>query len=392
MSSTTQITSSKLFIILSVLTGLVGAFIHPLMSYFLVEEVKVPPMYIGVYMVAVTLAGLLISQILGGLADKGYSARKMYVIANLGIVLALSVYINSAVFAVILFAGICFMAFGNASVPQMLTLSRQWADGRSIDITQFNARIRAGISVAWMIGPPIAFSLLAVVGFSGVFGMAILFAVLGILFVYKFIPEKPLAVKATIENITSKPPISFWCLVLAIVMASMGNNMYTASLPLYTIKELNLPSYTPGVLMGFVASLEIPIMLFCNRLCRVFKKKDLLIVSFLSGLIFYAGAFQAETFWQLACLQIFNAIFYGLFGGLGLTLMQEELPSRIGFTSAVYSNAFKIGVMVGATCTGFIAQFFSFQYALIGAMSAALVAVLLMVAFSYLKRTGPCLT
>ncbi|WP_235313852.1 sugar efflux transporter [Paraglaciecola algarum] len=379
------LTSSKLFILLSILTGLVGAFIHPLMSFFLVDELQVPPVYIGIYMVAVTLAGLVISQILGGLADKGYSARKMYIVASVGIILALIVYINSHMFALILVAGVCFMAFGNASVPQMLTLSRQWADDKPIDITQFNARIRAGISVAWMIGPPIAFSLLAFVGFPGVFGMAILIAILGIIFVYKFIPEKQQKSTSITDKPNVKPPYSFWCLVLAIVLASMGNNMYTASLPLYTIKELSLPSYTPGVLMGVVASLEIPIMLFCNRLCRVFKKKDLLIVSFISGLIFYAGVFFADTFWQLLLLQVFNAIFYGLFGGLGLTLMQEELPSRIGFTSAVYSNAFKIGVMIGVSCTGIIAQFFSFQFALLGAMCAALCAVILMLVFSYLQ-------
>lgn len=386
MSSLVETNSSKVFIILSILTGLTGAFIHPLMSYFLVDEMQVSPMYIGVYMVSVTLAGLLVSQVLGSLADKGYSARKMYVLANVGIILALLVYINSHWFILILMAGVGFMAFGNASMPQMLTLSRQWADRHPVNITQFNARIRAGISVAWMLGPPIAFSLLALVGFTGVFGMAILVAILGIIFVWKFIPEQSIKSKAATEDSQQKPPLSFWCLVMAIVLASMGNNMYTSSLPLYTIKELSLPSYTPGVLMGIVASLEIPIMLFCNRLCRYFKKKNLLIVSFTSGLIFYAGIFQADTLTQLILLQILNAIFYGLFGGLGLTLMQEELPARIGFTAAVYSNAFKIGVMIGASVTGIVAQFFSFQYAMLGAVGSAFFAVVLMCLFGFYKK------
>ena len=189
MTFSTAPISAKYFIFLSILTGLVGSFIHPLMSFFLVDELQVQPMYIGVYMTAVTVAGLVISQYLGNLADKGGSSRKMYMLANVGIISALLVYINTHLFVLVLLAGVGLMAFGNASTPQMLTLSRQWAGTQKINIPQFNARIRAGISVAWMIGPPIAFTVLASVGFTGVFGLAILVAVIGILFVWKCLPE-----------------------------------------------------------------------------------------------------------------------------------------------------------------------------------------------------------
>lgn len=57
--------STAMFVGLSILTGLMGAFIHPVMSYFLVEGLNVAPMYIGLYMIAVTLSGLAISQRLG---------------------------------------------------------------------------------------------------------------------------------------------------------------------------------------------------------------------------------------------------------------------------------------------------------------------------------------
>mgnify|MGYP000109047805 CR=1 FL=1 len=88
--------TASLFISLSVLTGLVSAFVSPLMSYFLVDFLQTPPMYIGVYMTAVTLSGLVLSQWLGSLADKGISANKMYMIANSGIILALIIYINTS--------------------------------------------------------------------------------------------------------------------------------------------------------------------------------------------------------------------------------------------------------------------------------------------------------
>ncbi len=372
-------TSSKIFILLSILTGLVGAFIHPLMSYFLVDELQVEPKFIGVYMVSVTLSGLVISQFCGGLADKGVSSRRLFIFANLGIILALVIYINTHWFWLVLLAGVGLMAIGNASTPQMLTLSRQWANHHPVNIDQFNARIRAGISVAWMIGPPIAFTVLASAGFLGVFSIAIGIAIL-------VIPEQTPVKASTKHDAKVAAPITFWCITLAVVFASLGNNMYTSSLPLYTIRELGLPSYTPGVLMGLVASMEIPVMLLSSRFAGRFGKDKLMLFAFVCGAIFYTGVFFADSFLQLLLLQVFNALFYGLFAGVGLSLMQELLPQRIGFTSAVYSNGFKVGVMIGATLTGLVAQFVSFRYANIGAAIASILAMFFVMAFRHYKH------
>lgn len=151
--------------------------------------------------------------------------------------------------------------------------------------------------------------------------------------------------------------------------------MYTCALPLHTIKDSDLPSYTPGLLMGLVAGIEIPVMLLSGRLCKIAKKSTLMIIAFVFGMVFYLGMFSATTLWQLLVLQAINALFYGLFAGIGLTLMQDILPQRIGFTSAVYSNAFKVGVMLGASATGLIGQYFEFRYAFLGAGSTAFFAL-----------------
>ncbi|KMT66951.1 sugar efflux transporter [Catenovulum maritimum] len=369
--------TAKTYIVLSSLTGLITAFIYPLISFFLIEDLAVEPKYIGIYMVSVTLSGLVLSQWLGSLADKGISANKMYMIANSGIILALIIYINTSSFAVVLLAGIVFMSIGNASFPQMLTLGRQWASTQSLDATQFNSRIRAGVSFSWMIGPPIAFTLVAIIGFSGVFSIAILVALTAILFVWRVLPEHKPNQQLNSQEPNAKPTISFWFLAAAIIMGSLGNNMYTSLLPLYTIKELAMPSYTPGILMGLVAGLEIAIMLLTTRLCRYFNKVNLFISAFGFGFIFYAGMFYATSLQQMLLLQLVNALFYGLFAGVGLTLLQEQLPKRIGFTSAVYSNGFKIGVMLGASLMGVIAQFYNFRYALLGAVLASFIGICL---------------
>lgn len=375
-------TSASLFISLSVLTGLVSSFISPLMSYFIVDFLQTPPMYLGVYMAAVTMSGLVLSQWFGGKADQGVSARKLYLIASIGIISGLLVFINTKLFFVVFIAGIVFMGIGNAHMPQMLTISRQWAGTQNVNIAAFNGKIRAGISLAWMIGPPIGYLVLAQFGFEGTFSLAILFALIGIFFVLFFVPELSAEKKPTALDKNTPIPWSFWLLTAAVVMGSTCNTMYSSALPLYTLNELKLPSYTPGVLMGLVACLEIPIMLYGSRLMKAFSAKKLMLLAFVFAIIFYIGIFNAQYLWQFVVLQVLNAVFYGFYAGVGLTFLQEQLPERIGFTSAVYSNAIKIGLMFGTTGAGIIAQFNSFQYASLGSAIAAFFGICCLLLFS----------
>ncbi|MGJ8691140.1 MAG: sugar efflux transporter [Thalassotalea sp.] len=380
---------AKLFIILSILTGLIGAFVNPLMSYFIVEGLNSPPIYIGLYTGCVTLSGLVISQWLGNLADKGSNVKKLYLIATLGTMFALLVFITTDSFYWVLFAGVVFMGFGNASIPQMLIIGRQWAGNTPINIAQFNARVRAGMSFSWMVGPAIGFMLVSIIGFYASFSIALIFAVLAMLFMWRYIPEPAPKQKKSADShddINDPIPASFWLLGLAVMLGMAANLAYASALPLYTVKELNLPAYLPGVLMGIVACLEIPVMLYAAQLSKKWSKNHLMVIAFIFAMSFYLGMFFAETMWQLIMLQAVNAIFYGLYAGLGITIMQEQLPDRIGFTSTFYSNAMKVGMMLGTTCTGIIAQYFSFRAANLGAGFAALLALVCLLIFALLKQ------
>ncbi|WP_446441217.1 MFS transporter [Pseudoalteromonas sp. 1181_04] len=119
--------------------------------------------------------------------------------------------------------------------------------------------------------------------------------------------------------------------------------MYASALPLYTINELGFANNIPGIFMGMVALIEIPVMLYSAKLSKRITKTGLLGFAFSCAILFYIGVFFADQVWQFFVLQGVNAIFYGIFAGIGLTILQEQLPSRIGFTSAFYGNAIKVG-------------------------------------------------
>jgi SET family sugar efflux transporter-like MFS transporter len=376
-----------IFILLSMLTGLMGAFVNPLMSLFIIEGLQTPPVYLGVYMVAVTITGLIISQWLGGMADKGTSARKLFMVAVSGMVCALVTFANATAFWQVLLAGVLFLAMGNAAIPQMMTVARQWAGRQqNIDITSFNSRLRAAISFAWVGGPPLGYLLASGGEFSRSFYFAAACALVALIFAFKFIPDYSAKKSQHSSEPAAAASLSFWLLGLAIMLGSTGNIMYSSALPLYSITELGFAEHTPGLFMGVVALLEIPIMLYGAKLAKRYSKVSMLVVAFCCAIVFYLGVFFATQVWHLIALQVLNGLFYGIFAGIGLTVLQDQLPERIGFTSAFYTNAIKLGVMCGAGATGVIAQFHSFRFASLGSMLAVSLALGCLILFSYVKR------
>ncbi|WP_446471318.1 hypothetical protein [Xenorhabdus stockiae] len=81
----------------------------------------------------------------------------------------------------------------------------------------------------------------------------------------------------------------------------------------------------------------------------------------------------------LLFFQIFNALFYGIFIGLGVTIIQDIMPKRSGFSSAFYSNAMRVGMMSGTSLAGVVAQIYNFKIALlVPILSISLASILLL--------------
>ncbi|WP_394173829.1 sugar efflux transporter [Thalassotalea litorea] len=386
MSTSDKHRISFRFYLLSALAGLAGSLIYPLMSLFLVDGLGAEPIMIGVYTVSVTLSGLLMSQWLGNKADRGSNPRKLFSIAMCSFMVAVIIYANTQNFVWVWLAGLSFMALGNSATPQMLTLARQWANDNRVDSTIFNARIRAAISFSWMTGPPLAFALASAFGYQVSFYAAAACALFAFVYLRFGVPATNGSEPLPQHDDVVHPDFRFWLLAIAMAGGMAANLMYSSSLPLYVARELEFATHWPGVFMGLVACLEIPVMLYSAKLARRISKEWVLVISFAFAITFYFGIFNATQVWQFLALQILNALFYGLFAGVGLTLMQEQIPTRVGFTSAVYSNALKIGMMIGASMTGLIAQFSSFQYASIGAMLAVLIALISLCGFRIINN------
>ncbi|MDX1475976.1 MAG: hypothetical protein R3309_17510, partial [Reinekea sp.] len=90
----------------------------------------------------------------------------------------------------------------------------------------------------------------------------------------------------------------------------------------------------------------------------------------------------------LIAIQVFNGIYFGVFAGLGITIIQDLMPGQTGTASALYSNLLKTGSVIGTSLTGIIAQVLTFKAVFVGALIAILCMIILMLVYRRRQNQG----
>lgn len=364
-------------------TALAFSLILPIMSLFLVTELGAPPAYIGIYTTLTSLMTLAVSQKMTSLIDDGYSSKGLFVLSLVGIVVSAVGFSLANQFWHALVIGCVSMPIASSSIPLLLTIIRNYADKSGQDSAKLNSQMRSSVSLLWIVGPPLAFFSVENFGFTANFylsaGAAVLVLAIAKLSLPEATPNNEPSLRTT--HATGAMPKEVWYLAIITLIANIGCSIFGSGMPLMVTAEMNLPTSYPGILYGLNAAVEIPIMLLAVNWARRFGKSQVMRFGFFCGLVFYIGMLFAQTMTHLICLQIINGIFYGIFVGLGVTIMQDYAPACIGKASASYTNAMLIGTMLGTSLMGVISQFYGFRSTMLASLATLVVATLLLTMF-----------
>ncbi|WP_230727168.1 sugar efflux transporter [Vibrio vulnificus] len=371
-----------LFVITATIIGLCGAFFYPLTSLFLVEQLNASPMMLSLYMVVAVISSVSVSQVIAGKSDRGWQRKTILLISvSCQLVTVVSfIFIREywiAIAVVALLGSISGAAFG-----QLFALGREYGDKYVTDSASFVSTMRAGIAIAWVFGPPLAFLLKAAYGFEASFTVAAIVIALSILVIFRGIPnvERNLRVEKEPSRanggwVSSVNPLVFiYCLI--IVLAFAANNLYIVSMPLYLSQELKVDANWLGVLFGVAALCEIPVMLWAGKLARRWSALSIMKVGIASGVLFYSAMLVATNYTHLIVAQILNGIFIGTCATLGMVVMQDMMKDKLGTASTLFSNMLQLSMLVSSLSVGIVGELFnyysSFYVSLLG-VSLALI-------------------
>ena len=355
--------TSTAFLIVAFLTGIAGALQTPTLSIFLTDEVHARPAMVGFFFTGSAVIGILVSQFLAGRSDKRGHRKSLIVFCCLLGVLACTLFAWNRNYFVLLFVGVFLSSFGSTANPQMFALAREHADKTGREAVMFSSFLRAQVSLAWVIGPPLAYALAMGFSFTVMYlSAAVAFIVCGVM-VWLFLPsmqkELPLAT-GTVEAPRRNRRDTLLLFVICTLMWG-SNSLYIINMPLFIINELHLPEKLAGVMMGTAAGLEIPTMLIAGYFAKRLGKRFLMRVAAVGGVCFYAGMLMAHSPVILLGLQLLNAIFIGILGGIGMLYFQDLMPGQAGSATTLYTNTSRVGWIIAGSVAGIVAEIWNYH-------------------------------
>lgn len=363
------------FMVVAFMMGIAGALQAPTLSLFLSREVQVSPFWVGLFYTANAVMGILVSLMLAKRSDSRGDRRKLIMVCCAMAVANCVLFAFNRHYLTLITAGVMLASIANTAMPQIFALAREYADSAAREVVMFSSIMRAQLSLAWVIGPPLSFMLALNYGFTTMFLIAAGIFILSLALIFFALPSVARIEQSPDVAITQ---ISGWknanvrMLFFASMLMWTCNTMYIIDMPLWISSDLGLPDTLAGLLMGTAAGIEIPAMILAGYYVKRFGKRRMMVAAVAAGVLFYVGLILFHSRTALILLQIFNAIFIGVVAGIGMLWFQDLMPGRPGSATTLFTNSISTGVILAGVLQGSLAENFGHYavYWLIAGLSA----------------------
>ena len=347
------------FMLVAFMMGVAGALQAPTLSLFLSREVGAQPFWIGLFYTVNAIAGIGVSLWLAKRSDSQGDRRKLIIFCCLMAIGNALLFAFNRHYLTLITCGVLLASLANTAMPQLFALAREYADNSAREVVMFSSVMRAQLSLAWVIGPPLAFMLALNYGFTVMFSIAAGIFTLSLVLIACMLPSVA-RVELPSENALSMQggwqDSNVRMLFVASTLMWTCNTMYIIDMPLWISSELGLPDKLAGFLMGTAAGLEIPAMILAGYYVKRYGKRRMMVIAVAAGVLFYTGLIFFNSRMALMTLQLFNAVFIGIVAGIGMLWFQDLMPGRAGAATTLFTNSISTGVILAGVIQGAIAQ------------------------------------
>ncbi|EKB2514917.1 sugar efflux transporter SetA [Escherichia coli] len=347
------------FMLVAFMMGVAGALQAPTLSLFLSREVGAQPFWIGLFYTVNAIAGIGVSLWLAKRSDSQGDRRKLIIFCCLMAIGNALLFAFNRHYLTLITCGVLLASLANTAMPQLFALAREYADNSAREVVMFSSVMRAQLSLAWVIGPPLAFMLAVNYGFTVMFSIAAGIFTLSLVLIAFMLPSVA-RVELPSENALSMQggwqDSNVRMLFVASTLMWTCNTMYIIDMPLWISSELGLPDKLAGFLMGTAAGLEIPAMILAGYYVKRYGKRRMMVIAVAAGVLFYTGLIFFHSRMALMTLQLFNAVFIGIVAGIGMLWFQDLMPGRAGAATTLFTNSISTGVILAGVIQGAIAQ------------------------------------
>lgn len=382
MSFVLQLPRQAVLILLLVFFGaMCTSSLIPVMGFFIVEGLGQEPWQIALYSGVVAPLTIVVNRIFGERLDRMVAVKPLLLVSIVAYLLMAMLLASLPPFWMLIAVGAPIMAVANGATSTEFTYGRLYAEKNGIEISQYNAWLRMGVSMAWVVGPSTSFIIIDLVGFRTAYMISAGLSVIWFLLWHLSVPNDfraPQRPPRPVEN----ESIDWWLLLAAFVcsLIAIGNVLFTAAMPLFFVREVGLPGYTPGLVISAKCIVEVIAIFSAARLANRFGPRAILAAAAILAILTFTAFAQVQTVTQVVILGAIEGYYYGLFAGVAISFVQSYAPDKPGRATALFMNSLYLGGFVGSVSMGVIADAFSFQ-AVIYVAAASGVPVLFALAF-----------
>lgn len=160
------------FMAVSFMIGVAGALQAPTLSLFLTREVAVRPFWVGLFYTVNAIAGIAVSILLAKRSDNRGDRRMLILFCCLMATANALLFAFNRDYLTLITFGVLLSALASVAMPQIFALAREYADHSAREVVMFSSVMRAQLSLAWVVGPPLSFALALNYGFTTMFVIA----------------------------------------------------------------------------------------------------------------------------------------------------------------------------------------------------------------------------
>lgn len=346
--------------------GLPSALVVPFASMWATKEIGMSPGTLGLFMTINSLSAILLSTLIARWSDSHVTRRTLLIagsfagaLGNLGYAL-----VHDPVWLTVI--GSSLLAVASINFAQLFAhvrdeLGRPEHEGANVPLVM--GVLRACYALAWTVGPLVGARIMGRFGYAGIFQSASLLLVVFSLFVLLFVAHRPHAPQAPavpgeaprrVSWGLDRPVVVLNALAFALMFASLTLN--TMNLPLLLTQKLGGAEAQVGLAFSVSPLFEMLFMVGFGHVAArghqhaVIRSGMLAAVAYFVALGFVSGPAQVYP------LQILNAAAVAVATSVAIPFFQDLLPRQAGVSTSLYSNALKVGGLIGFMTFGLLAS------------------------------------
>lgn len=334
--------------------GLAFSFVSPFLSLWGTTEVGLAPWQFGLFMTVTSFSAICISTVLARWSDVRVPRKHMLLLGGAGGALGYAGYALIRQPWVLLAIGITAIAVASICFSQLFASVRErfageGTTGREAGVTL--SIVRVCFSFSWTLGPAMGATLMASVGFGGLFLAAAGLYALFLIGVMRFVPLQPRppqlaeAVRVPVARTLRRPDLLACFVAFVLVFSAFAMNMM--NLPLAVSQLLGGTARDFGIIFGIGPVVEIPLMLWFGQLATRGHGLRLIRFGALAGVLYFVGLTFAQEPWHVYFIQILSGVVFAIITNVAIVFFQDLIPGQAGLATTLFSNASQLGNLLG---------------------------------------------